>query len=261
MDVKLIKEAMFSVGGKPAETLVDILDGKKFTNEFLIAKKLDLTINQTRNILYKLAEQGMVSSTRKKDKKKGWYTYSWKIEELRALEFLRGILDKRFEQIQNQIKNRETIGYYSCTKCNIEFNEENALVQDFTCPECESILERSDNTNILKAFRRNLEELEKKLEVIIKDIEEEKTRHQKQKDRALKKAAKFKKEERMRKSRETRERKKKLLKAEERKKARTEKKKKPSKVVSPKKKEKKPVAKKSSKPLRSKKKVKKVSRK
>lgn len=260
MDAKLIKEAMFGVGGKPAETLVDILDGKKYTNEFLIAKKLDLTINQTRNILYKLSEQGMVSSTRKKDKKKGWYTYSWKIEELRALEFLKSILDKRLEQIQNQIKNRETVGYYSCTKCNIEFNEENALVQDFTCPECESILERSDNTNVLKAFKRNLEELEKKLEIITKDIEEEKTRHQKQKDRAVKKAVKFKKEERMRKSRETREKKKKLLKAEERKKARAEKKKNPSKVAS-KKKEKKLAAKKSSKSSNSKKKVKKVSKK
>lgn len=259
MDEKLIKEAMLSVGGKPAETLVDILDGKKYTNEFLIAKKLDLTINQTRNILYKLSEQGMVSSTRKKDKKKGWYTYSWKIEELKALEFLKGILDKKKEQIQNQIKNRETIGYYSCTKCNIEFNEENALVQDFTCPECESILERSDNTNVLKAFRKNLEELERKLEIITKDIEEEKTRHQKQKDRATKKAVKFKKEERMRKSRETREKKKKLLKKEERKKARADKKK-PLKTASPKKKGKKSAAKKSSKPSSSKKKVKKVSK-
>jgi len=254
MDSKLIKEAMFGVGGKPAETLVEILDGKKYTNEFLIAKKLDLTINQTRNILYKLHEQGMVSSTRKKDKKKGWYTYSWKIEELRALEFLKAILDKKFEQIQNQIKNRETVGYYSCTKCNIEFNEENALVQDFTCPECESILERSDNTNVLKAFKRNLEELEKKLEIITKDIEEEKTRHQKQKDRAVKKAVKFKKEERMRKSRETREKKKKLLKKEERKKARAEKKKEP-------KSKSKGKPKKVSKKISSKKKTKKTSKK
>ncbi|HOW36660.1 MAG TPA: hypothetical protein PLK34_00190 [Candidatus Pacearchaeota archaeon] len=247
MDEKLIKEAMFNVGGKPAESLVGILDGKKYTNEFLIAKKLDLTINQTRNILYKLSEQGMVSSTRKKDKKKGWYTYSWKIEELRALEFLRGILDKRIEQLQNQIKNRETVGYYSCTKCNIEFNEENALIQDFTCPECESILERSDNTNVIKAFKRNFEELEKKLGIINKDIEEEKTRHQKQKDRAVKKAVKFKKEERMRKSRETREKKKKLLKKEERKKAREEKKKEPKSKSKPKKASKKDSSKKKTK--------------
>ena len=167
---------------------------------------------------------------------------------------MKAILDKKFEQIQNQIKNRETVGYYSCTKCNIEFNEENALVQDFTCPECESILERSDNTNVLKAFKRNLEELEKKLEIITKDIEEEKTRHQKQKDRAVKKAVKFKKEERMRKSRETREKKKKLLKKEERKKARAEKKKEP-------KSKSKGKPKKVSKKISSKKKTKKTSKK
>ena len=39
MDKKLIKEAFVEAAGKQAEPLVDFLDGKKYTNEFLIAKK------------------------------------------------------------------------------------------------------------------------------------------------------------------------------------------------------------------------------
>ena len=82
---KFLKEAMSILVGKQGEELVNLLDTKKYVNEFLIAKKLDITINQTRNILYKLSDSGLVSSTRKKDKKKGWYTYFWKIEILKSL--------------------------------------------------------------------------------------------------------------------------------------------------------------------------------
>lgn len=170
MDKKLIRESIFEVAGKPAEVLVDFLDGKKYMNEFLIAKKLDLPINQTRNILYKISEFGLVSSTRKKDKKKGWYTYSWKLEELKSLEFLRNFLLRKMEQIRNQIKSRETREFYVCEKCHVEFNEENALVHDFTCPECGSLLIRKDNTKLLKEFKKNLDEFEKDLKIVNEEI-------------------------------------------------------------------------------------------
>jgi len=69
----LLKEVVAIVAGKQAEEIADILDSKKHVNEFLIAKKLGITINQTRNILYKLSDFGLVSFIRKKDKRKGWY--------------------------------------------------------------------------------------------------------------------------------------------------------------------------------------------
>lgn len=174
MKKELIKESASYVAGKPAEELVMLLDGKKYMNEFLIAKKLGITINQVRNILYRLSEKSLVSSTRKKDKKKGWYTYSWKNENLKSLEFLSGILIKRVEQMNFQIQNRETKEFYVCSRCSIEFNEENALLHDFMCPECGDILERKDNSKVLKAFKRNVEEFRKKLEEVNSEIDKEK---------------------------------------------------------------------------------------
>ncbi len=173
MDKKLISDSFVEVAGKQAEPLIDILDPKKYMNEFLIAKKLDLPINHTRNILYKISEHGLVSSTRKKDKKKGWYTYSWKIEELKALEFLKGLLHKRMEQINNQVRNRETREFYTCERCHVEFNEENALVHDFMCPECGSVLTLKDNTKLLKELKKNLDGFEDTLKVVEVEIEKE----------------------------------------------------------------------------------------
>jgi len=173
MNKKLIREAFVEVAGKQTEPLIDFLDGKKYVNEFLIAKKLDLPINHARNILYKISEFGLVSSTRKKDKKKGWFTYSWKIEELKSLDFLKNMILKRMDQIKNQINSRETREFYVCEKCHVEFNEENALLHDFTCPECGSILDRKDNTKLIKEMRRNLENYAATLKIVYEEVERE----------------------------------------------------------------------------------------
>ena len=133
MAQKFLNEVVVFIVGKSSEQIADVLNSKKHVNEFLIAKKMNLTINQVRNLLYKLADKGLVSSIRKKDKKKGWYTYFWKIEVLKSLEFLKEILKNKRDQILAQIKSRETKEFYICEKCNIEISEENALLKDFSC--------------------------------------------------------------------------------------------------------------------------------
>ena len=182
-----LKEVISIVVGKPAEEIVDLLDGDKYVNEFIIAKKLDLTINQARNILYKISDHGLVSSIRKKDKKKGWYTYFWKIEVLKSLEFLRELVLKNLNQMKNQIKSRETKRFYVCERCNIEFNEENAMLHDFTCNECGEVFSAKDNEKVLKEFKKNEEKLENKLKVIDTEISIEREKLEKIKMKEIKK--------------------------------------------------------------------------
>jgi len=178
---KFLREVVNIIAGKQAEEMADLLDDKKYLNEFLIAKKLNLTINQTRNILYKISDYGLVSFTRKKDKKKGWYTYFWKIESLKCLEFLRGILIKKIDQIEHQIKSRETKKFYICERCKIELNEENALLHNFTCDECGDILTIKDNTKLLREFKKSLNKLTKKLALVDEEIKKEKQKREKEK--------------------------------------------------------------------------------
>ena len=189
---KILKEIVVIIVGKQAEPIAELLDSKKYVNEFSIAKKMGITINQTRNILYKISDYGLVSSIRKKDKKKGWYTYFWKIEILKSLEFLRNILLKRIGQINNQIKNRETKDFYICERCNIEFSEETALVYNFTCNECGGIFSLKDKTQVLKELRKNLDKLKKELNLVNGEIDKEKEKLRKERARHIKKEEKEK---------------------------------------------------------------------
>jgi transcription factor E len=193
---KFLKETMSVVIGKQGEEVVNLLDTKKYINEFLIAKKLNITINQTRNILYKLSDSGLVSSTRKKDKKKGWYTYFWKIEVLKSLQFYRQILAKKIEQLQSFIKSRETKQFYACERCNVEYTEENALVHNFVCEECGSIFTLKDNRKFIENIKKDLDKLEKLAKSVDEEIQAEKDKIGKKREKENKKEEKEKKEAR-----------------------------------------------------------------
>lgn len=207
-----LNEVISIVTGRPGEPLVNLLQGEKYVNEFIIAKKLDITINQTRNILYKISDHGLVSSIRKKDKKKGWYTYFWKIEVLKSLEFLRDLTDKNLTQLKNQIKSRETKRFYVCERCNIEFSEENAMLHDFTCNECGEVFSIKDNEKVIKEFKKNELRLENKLKLVEEQINLEKEKLDKIKLKELKKIEKdkiMKREENKKLRKEARDKKKK----------------------------------------------------
>lgn len=190
----LLKETIGITVGKQAEDIVDILDGEKYVNEFLIAKKLNLTINQTRNILYKLSDFGLVSSIRKKDKRKGWFTYFWKFEILKSLEFLKNSIEKKKEQTNQQIASRETKIFYVCETCEIEFNEENALLRDFTCGECGNVFSVKDNSKFLRELKKNLDKYKKETELVESEISKEKEKIEKKREKEFKKEQKIKRE-------------------------------------------------------------------
>jgi transcription factor E len=187
---KFLNDVVVIVVGKQAEAIADLLNSAKHVNEFVIAKKLDLTINQTRNILYKISDRGLVSFIRKKDKRKGWYTYFWKIEVLKSLEFLKDVLLNKIEQINNQIKSRETKQFYFCETCNTEYNEENALLRDFTCPECGNVFTLKDNSPIIKELKKNLLKLTTELEQVEQEVAKEKEKVDKKKNKDNKKIEK-----------------------------------------------------------------------
>jgi len=183
MQKKLLDKVLMETFGKTAVKIGDLLYGKKNVNEFLIAKKLDLTINQTRNLLYKLAESGLVYSIRKKDKKKGWYTYFWTLDIGKSLDFLKSVMEKKMREINNQISSRETRRFYYCENCKIEYNEESALVRDFICSECGRVLILKDNSSFIVDKKKELDGLQKELKFVNEELAKEKVVVGKKRDR------------------------------------------------------------------------------
>lgn len=189
MQINLLKKIVEKTAGLQAVKIVDLLYEKKNINEFLIAKKLSLTINQTRNLLYRLSHMGIISSTRKKDKRKGWYIYFWTFNVLKSLELLEDNLKKEILNMQNQLMNKRQKRFYKCAICGREVNEEAALLTEFMCLECGEVYALADNTAMIEGITKQIEHLEREAKVVSEEIDREKEKKGKKLVRFLKREA------------------------------------------------------------------------
>ena len=188
MQIKFLKSIVENLINKQAVPIIDLLIGKKHVNEFLIAKKLELTINQTRNILYKLSDFGLVSFIRKKDKRKGWYIYFWTLNIYQSLNLLEQNLKKELEQLEIQLKERKERRYYFCKTCSIEVSEEVALLNNFACSECEQIYELSNNQEIIQNLEKSILKLKKEISLVSSEKGKEGEKVEKKKSEKIKRA-------------------------------------------------------------------------
>lgn len=197
MQIEILKDVVSLVAGERAKGIVDLLFGKKNVNEFLISKKLKLTINQTRNVLYKLGDEGLVSFVRKKDSKKGgWYTYFWTLNLGKGLIKFRDKLIKDMDGLKQQINRKKTERFYYSPNCKIEFTEEAALTNNYTCPECGEILQSKDNSKEIVLLEKDLKKNEGMLQKVQEEIEILTEQEEKIKQRRLKSEESKKKAER-----------------------------------------------------------------
>ncbi len=197
MLISLLKTILASLSGPNASGLIDLLHGKKNVNEFLIAKKLKLTINQTRNILYKLADDGLVSFIRKKDAKKGgWYTYFWTLNADRCLQRYRERLTLEIKNLERQAVLWRAGKFYICKNCHLEFNEEQALVHSYVCQECGEVLTLKDNSSELAATEKQVERLKGNLAKVDVELQTLHVHDAKLRARKMKAEQKRKQEER-----------------------------------------------------------------
>jgi len=190
MQVKLLHDLVEEMAGLDTGRIVDILFGKKDVNEFLIAKKMELTINQVRNILYKLSADGLVSFIRKKDKRKGWYIYYWTLKTEKCLVKLEQSLMRKIGDLNNILNSRKTKRFYICKPCGIEVSEEKALEHGFSCEECAKVYELSDNGGPIRDTKAKVTRTEKELELIRGELETIREKEKKKRARADKKEAK-----------------------------------------------------------------------
>ena len=156
-----IEQTLNEVGGKEAFLIYTLLKNKENVNEFLIAEKLKLTINQLRNIIYKLEQYNLISSTRKKDRKKGWYIYFFTLNQKQIEETVIKLKQNKIKVLQRQLERETTHEFYRCVNKCMRLTLENAMENNFMCSECGNLLEPESKEKNISKIKKNIEDLEK----------------------------------------------------------------------------------------------------
>ena len=160
--IKEIEAVIESISGKRGVSVFKVLKNKKDVNEFDIAEKLDLTINEIRNILYKFDHYNLVGFYRKKDRKKGWYIYFWTFDMDRAKKVVLKLRYEELEKLKKRLKSEQGQFYYCPNRC-VRLNATNSLEQDYRCDECGGSLLLEGDKKVSNRLKREIARLEKYL--------------------------------------------------------------------------------------------------
>ncbi|MDD5650406.1 MAG: hypothetical protein PHF86_08340 [Candidatus Nanoarchaeia archaeon] len=159
---KELEDLVAHMISKDAAPVIDQLLKRKNVSEFTLAEKLKMSINQFRNIIYKLDAHNLVSSTRKKDKQKGWYVYYWTFYPERLEKLYWNLKRRKLEKLKKRFALEQHSDFYVCpNKCTrVSANE--GMELNFRCPECGKLLQE-DKFNTLKKLTQEIENLEAEL--------------------------------------------------------------------------------------------------
>src|SRR3989344_77257 len=180
MTDRLLDELMIELIGEDSLKLIKLIKSRSNVSEFLIAEKLKISINQVRNILYRLQNYNLVTFTRKKDKKKGWYIYYWTFNLKRARELLLESKKNKLERFGKRLDRELHNSFYVCPNSCIRMDEDTAMSYEYKCQECGTILAKEDNSKIIDQIKKEI--------VILKDeLKQKETKRKKVKKKVIKK--------------------------------------------------------------------------
>lgn len=156
---KQIEDMIVTIAGKDALPVYKALKDKQNMNEFLLTEKVKMSINQVRNILYAFDNHNLLSSTRKKDRKKGWYIYFWTFSNEQAAKVVVQLKKVEMKRLQQQLDREKQHQYYVCPNHCTRATIENAMENQFLCSECGSLMVPEDNVKSIKKIGKQIDEI------------------------------------------------------------------------------------------------------
>jgi len=153
-----VKLAML-IGGKDYLKVARALLNSEDSTDEEIASATGLRINVVRKILYDMFGKALISGVRVKDEKKGWYVYRWRARRDYADSFIENQKRKILDRLKKRLEFEEATQFYHCeNKCKrVTFEE--AIELSFKCPECKSLLNLVDNSEVKKALRHKIDQI------------------------------------------------------------------------------------------------------
>ncbi len=159
----LFDDVVGEIAGNDGLKVVNYLKNKKNISEFKIAGSLKKDVNDIRHSLYKLHNVSLVSFTRKKDKKKGWYIYYWTFDNKRLSYLAQRMKEEKLNRLQRRLDNESDAKFFGCEDKCIRLDFEQAMDFGFKCPECGKLINEVNNEDNLKSIRNQIENLKKDL--------------------------------------------------------------------------------------------------
>ncbi len=148
-------------GGEEAINVVRALAQAGTTTDDVIATQANVRLNTARKVLYKLYDHALVTCTRSRDEKTGWFIYHWKLQPDQLDAFVRSRKKKALEKLRTRLEYERGHSFFMCKGClQVRVTFEDAMESAFRCSGCNDQLISEDNSMTIQV----LEDLSRKLQ-------------------------------------------------------------------------------------------------
>lgn len=163
LDEELMKVARL-FGGDEAVTVINILRNKSEATDEMLANESTVRLNTVRKILYKFYDHGLVSCTRVRDEKTGWFIFYWKLQTDQLDAFIRSRKRRVLEKLKHKLDYETNHSFFICKKCgDVRVTFEEAMESSFRCSKCGGQLESSENAPVVEFLEKRIKQIEDEL--------------------------------------------------------------------------------------------------
>ena len=155
MDPKLINEILARSMSNDHVHIINKLSEPKRDEE--IATELNMKETTVRTLLNDLHGEGLVDYKRTKNKKTGWYTYTWKKRGEKIGSYVIDHLSVELQKLNDRLDREENGTILACSCSRIPLSE--AMELDFLCPECNEPFQMQDNSKDMESIRKEIDSI------------------------------------------------------------------------------------------------------
>ena len=163
LDEELLKVANL-FGGEEAVTVVKSLRKLGEGTDETITNDCAARLNTVRKVLYKLYDHGLVSCTRVRDEKTGWFIFYWRLQPDQLDAFIRSRKRRTLDKLKQRLDYEKGHTFFVCkTDSEIRVTFEEGMESSFKCSKCGNQLESIENAQEVTILENKIERLEAEL--------------------------------------------------------------------------------------------------
>ena len=164
-DYNLLESVVREIGGDDAVKVAGLLDPKEETTDEAIAAGAEMKLNAVRKVLYRLYDARLAEFRRIRDKSTGWFIYFWRLKPQRVEELVINRKKTVYVKLKARFDYERKFHFFKCEQnyCP-RYTFDEAMENNFKCPECNGELRAFDNSEIIKKLGKKVKELRKTLE-------------------------------------------------------------------------------------------------
>lgn len=168
----LAKSIVGDIGGR----IVNIIGAKGALKDDELSLILEMSENEVRKILWKLADYAIVTTKKEVNSETGWITYYWQLPLNTALGVLYNIYKRVLERLENRLEyERSNVFFWCNTNGCPRYTFDKATELMFRCDICGKSLKPFDNSELIAAITWTIGEIKKAMRELIESDQEPST--------------------------------------------------------------------------------------